>query len=83
MHTSTARKQAQLFVGMVWKHHGLPLCLTTDRGPEFAIKFDAAMCEIVGTMHCKSTAYHPQSDGQTERMSKVLEDVLRHYIDPE
>ena len=80
--TSTARELAQLFVDMVWKHHGLPLRLTTDRGPEFTNKFIAAMCEIVGTMHCKSTAYHPQSDGQTERMNKVLEDMLRHYINP-
>ena len=77
------RELTQLFVDMVWRHHGLPLCLTTDRGPEFAIKFMAAMCETVGTMHCKSTAYHPQSDGQTERMNKVLQDMLRHDLDPE
>lgn len=34
-------------------------------------------------MHCKSTAYHPQSDRQTERMNKVLEDMIRHYISPQ
>ena len=49
------------------------LRITTDRGPEFRNKFIALLCELVGTMHCKSTAYHPQSDGQTERMNRVLE----------
>ena len=80
---STAKDMARLFVDMVWKLHGLPLRLTTDRGSEFTNKFIAAICELVGTMHCKTTAYHPQSDGQTERMNKVLEDMLRHYISPQ
>ena len=69
-------------VDNIWKHHGMPLRITTDRGPEFTNKFIAALCELVGTMHCKSTAYHPQSDGQTERMNRVLEDMLRHYVNP-
>ena len=80
---STAQDIARLFVDNVWKHHGMPLRITTDRGPEFTNKaFIAALCELVGTMHCKSTAYHPQSDGQTERMNRVLEDMLRHYVNP-
>ena len=80
---STAKDIAKLFVDKVWKLHGLPLRLTTDRGPEFANRFIAAVCELVGTMHSKSTAYHPQTDGQTERMNKVLEDFIRHYISPQ
>ena len=60
----------------------MPLFITTDRGPEFTNKFIASLCEIVGTLHCKSTAYHPQSDGQTERMNRILEDMLRHYVNP-
>ena len=79
---STAHDIARLFVDNIWKHHGMPLRITTDRGPEFTNKFIAALCELVGTMHCKSTAYHPQSDGQTERMNRVLEDMLRHYVNP-
>ena len=58
------------------------LCITLDRGPEFINKFIAALCESVGTMHCKSTAYHPQSDGQTERMNRVVLDMPRHYVNP-
>ena len=79
---SSAKDIARLFVDNVWKYHGMPLRITTDRGPEFTNKFIAALCELVGTDHCKSTAYHPQSDGQTERMNRVLEDMLRHYVNP-
>ena len=56
----TAHDIARLFVDNIWKHHGMPLRTTTDRGPEFKNKFIAALCELVRTMHCKSTAYHPQ-----------------------
>ena len=56
--------------------------MTTDRGSEFVNKFSAALCKLVGTVHSRSTAYHPQSDGQTERMNRVLEDMLRHYVNP-
>ncbi len=79
---STATDVAQIFTDIVFKSHGVPEALTTDRGPEFTNKLIAAMCEIVGTKHRKSTAYHPQTDGQTERMNRVLEDMLRHYVSP-
>ena len=55
---SKAQDTARLFVEMVFKHHGMPLRITTDRGPEFTNKFSATLCEIIGTMHCKTTAYH-------------------------
>ena len=80
--TSTAEDLARLFVDMVWKLHGMPRYITTDRGPEFTNKFVAHILAMLGTEHCKSTAYHPQSDGQTERMNRVLEDMLRHYVNP-
>ena len=78
----TAQDMARLFADHVWKYHGMPLRITTDRGPEFTNKFIATLCELVDTLHCSSTAYHPQSDGQTERMNRVLEDMLRHYVNP-
>ena len=81
--TSTAEDLAQLFVDMVWKIHRMPLYITTDRGPEFTNKFVAHVLAMLGTEHCKSTAYHPESDGQTERVSRVLEDMLRHYVNPQ
>lgn len=77
---STAQDLAQIFVNMIWNLHGMPRYITTDRGPEFG----AHILAMLGTEHCKSTAYHlhGQSDGQTERMNKVLEDMMRHYVYP-
>ena len=80
--TSTAQDLAWLFVDMIWKLHGFPLTITTDRGPEFTNKFNAHVLAMVGTKHARTTAYHPQSDGQTERVNRVLEDMLRHYVNP-
>ena len=80
---STAHGIARLFVDNIWEHHGMPLRITTDRGPQFTNKFIAALCDLVTSMHCKylSTAYHPQSDGQTERMNnRVLEAMLWRYV---
>ena len=79
---STAADIAQAFVEHVWNSHGMPLQITTDRGTEFTNAFSKSLCNIIGTRHTKSTSYHPQTDGQTERMNKVLEDMLRHYITP-
>ena len=55
---STAQDMARLFVDYVWKYHGMPLRITTARGSEFTNKFIATLCELVGTLHCESTAYH-------------------------
>ena len=80
---STARDLASEYYRSVWKLHGVPLRMTTDCGSEFVNKFSAALCELVGTVHSRSTAYHPQSDGQTQRMNRVLDDMLRHYVNPQ
>ena len=79
---STAADIAQAFVEHVWNSHGMPLQITTDRGTEFTNAFSKSLCNIIGTRHTKSSSYHPQTDGQTERMNRVLEDMLRHYITP-
>ena len=79
---STAADIAQAFVEHVWNSHEMPLQITTDRGTEFTNAFSKSLCNIIGTRHTKSTSYYPQTDGQTERMNRVLEDMLRHYITP-
>lgn len=78
----TAADTAQLFVDNVVKLHGVPQNIVTDRGPQFNSHFWKALTQSLGTKHSMSSAYHPQTDGQTERMNQTLECMLRHYINP-
>ena len=77
---ATAEQTARLYVDNVWKLHGVPQVIVSDRDPLFTSHFTKALCEILGTKHAMSTAYHPQTDGQTERTNRVLEDMLRMYV---
>lgn len=70
---------ATLFKDNVWKLHGVPKDVISDRGKEFCNKFMSELYRQLGTKVKLSTAYHPQSDGQTERVNRVLEDMLRNY----
>jgi hypothetical protein len=77
----TAEETATLYLSHVFKHHGLPLDIVSDRGPQFTSRLMTALldlCEIKGN---KSTAFHPQTDGQTERVNQVLEQYLRIFCD--
>jgi len=78
---TTAGGLARLFRDNVWKLHGLPESIISDRGPQFAagvMRELNAMLEIDSKL---STAFHPQTDGQTERMNQELEQYLRMFID--
>jgi hypothetical protein len=78
----SAEKLADLFEANVWKLHGLPENIVSDRDIRFQAEFWKVMCERLQIAHHKSTAMHPQSDGQTENANGVLEDTLRHYVSP-
>jgi hypothetical protein len=78
----SARDVARLFNDTVFKHHGLPSELISDRDPRFTSKFWTELTRLLGTKLKMSIAFHPQTDGQTERSNRVLEDYLRHYISP-
>lgn len=80
--TVTAEETSRLFIDNVFKHHGLPEKLISDRDTRFTSRFWAALCHILGTRQAMSTAFHPQTDGQTERVNRILEDMLRHYVSP-
>jgi hypothetical protein len=73
---------AELLRTRVYMHHGSPLEIVSDRDPRFTSKFSQAMYKLTGCRAAFSTAYHPQSDGQTERVNRILEDYLRHYVGP-
>lgn len=80
--TVTAEGVADLLCSHVIKHHGLPQSIISDRDSKFTANFWRQLMKLLGTKHRLSTAYHPQTDGQTERMNRTLEDMLRHYISP-
>ena len=78
--TCDAEQTANLFMHNVVRLHGMPIKILTDRGPQCTSKFTEAMLHLLGTGQALSTAYHPQTNGQTERMNAVIEDMLRHCV---
>ncbi|KAG4058827.1 hypothetical protein PC123_g6257 [Phytophthora cactorum] len=75
----TAIQTARLFVDMVFKHHVMPLDIVSDRDPRFTARFWQEVFTLLGTQLSLSTADHPQTDGQTERVNRVLGDLLKSY----
>lgn len=71
---------AELFCKEIFRLHGLPSSIVTDRGTQFLNEFNGAVLRIVGTQHCVTSAFHPESDGQTERVNRVLCEMLRHFV---
>ncbi|CCO34604.1 Retrotransposable element Tf2 155 kDa protein type 1 [Rhizoctonia solani AG-1 IB] len=78
--TATAEDVAQLFLEHVWKLHGTPKQTVSDRGPTFNSKFLRALYMALHIAPSYSTAYHLQSDGQTEIKNQWLESYLRPFI---
>ncbi|KAG2777281.1 hypothetical protein PC116_g4036 [Phytophthora cactorum] len=64
---------------MVFKHDGMPLDIVSDRDPRFTARFRQEVFTLLGTQLSMSTADHPQTDGQTERVNRVLGDMLKSY----
>jgi hypothetical protein len=73
---------AQLFVEHVVRLHGLPSEIISDRGPQFSSQLWKSICGLLKIDTKLSSAYHPQTDGQTERANRVLEEMLRAYVGP-
>ena len=79
--TVTAAQTADLFIWNVVRFHGMPKDTITDRGTQFAGTFWKAVLKQLGAKAKFSSAYHPQTDGQTERANRVVADTLRNYCD--
>jgi hypothetical protein len=77
--TATAVDIARVFVREIFRLHGMPKVLVSDRDVKFTSHFWGAFFDAVGTTLKMSTAYHPETDGQTERVNQVMEDMLRMY----
>jgi transposase InsO family protein len=76
--TTYSRPQlAELYMSRIVCLHGVPKKIVSDRGTQFTSKFWERLHENLDTQLCFSSAYHPQTDGQTERVNQILEDMLR------
>ncbi|KAA3460467.1 DNA/RNA polymerases superfamily protein [Gossypium australe] len=74
------RRLAKLYVAEIVRLHGVPVSIISDRGPRFTSWFWKALHQALGTRLDFNTAFHPQSDGQSERVIQVLEDMLRGCV---
>jgi hypothetical protein len=77
-----AKDVAQVFRNVWYRHYGLPSVIISDRDKRFLSKFWQALFKALGTELRFSTAFHPQTDGQSERANRTLEEYLRHFISP-
>ena len=71
---------AKIYRDKIWKLHRVPKTILSDQEPQFASKFMEEFTKILGTKRKLSTAYHPQTDGQTERINQEIGTFLRHYV---
>lgn len=78
----TAEEAAHLYLHNVVRLHGFPLRIVSDRDALFTSKFWQVLQKFSGTKLAMSTAYHPQTDGLTERNNRTMQDVLRNVVDP-
>jgi len=81
MKGTSAEELARLFRDNVWKLHGLLESVVSDRGPQFVAELMKELNQILGIKTKLSTAFHPQTDGQTEWMNQELEQYLRLFVE--
>ncbi|KAL0540359.1 hypothetical protein IC582_024596 [Cucumis melo] len=78
--TYTASKWGQLYMTQIVRLHGVPVSIVSDRDARFTSKFWKGLQLALGTRLDFSIAFHPQTDGQTERLNQILEDMLRACV---
>jgi hypothetical protein len=74
-----ARQYAELYIVHIVCYHRIPKTIISDRGYIFVAHFWEQLHECLGTHLIRSSAYHPQTDGQTERVNQIIEDILHGY----
>jgi hypothetical protein len=81
VHTTYSLQQcAELYMDQIVRLHGILKTIISDRGTQFVARFWEQLHECLGTKLIRSSSYHPQTDGQTERINQILEDMLRASI---
>ena len=78
--TYSTKRSVEIYLDQVVRLHGVPRTIISDRGAQFVARFWEQLQESLGTKLIRSSAYHPQTDGQTERVNQILVDMLRAYV---
>ena len=78
--TYKAANITDIFLKQIFCLHGIPKVIISDRDPKFMGNFWKSLFKGLNTTLCFSTSFHPQIDGQTERLNRVLDDMLRMYV---
>ena len=76
----STKRYAEIYIARIFCSHGAPKTIISDRGPQFIARFWEQLHECLGTKLLRSSAYHAQTDGQTERINQILEDMLRACV---
>ena len=71
---------ARLFISQIFKYHGLPTSIVSDRDPKMTSLFWKGLFENLGARLNFSLAYHPQTDGQSEIVNSTILDLLKRYV---
>ncbi|MCO5563730.1 hypothetical protein L7F22_017377 [Adiantum nelumboides] len=78
--TIKAPHMAQLFISQIFKYHGMPTSIVSDRDPRITSNFWRGLFQNLGTKLNFSSAYHPQTDGQSEIANSIVLDLLKAYV---
>ena len=76
----SSERIAKIYRDNIWKLHRIPRKILSNRGPQFTSKFMEEFMKALGIKRQLSTVYHPQTDGQTERINQEIGMFLRHYV---
>ena len=72
----SSKEIAKIYQNEIWKLHGVLRAILSDRGPQFTSRFMKDLMKVLGTRRMLSTAYHPQTDGQTEQINQEISTFL-------
>ena len=78
--SDSVKALSHLYVREIVRLHGVPVSIVSDRDPRFTARFWQSLQAALGTQLLFSTAFHPQTDGQSERTIQILEDILRACV---
>jgi transposase-like protein len=78
--TVTGKRAAKLFFENVYRYHGLPRKIISDRDPCFTGALWKELHRLLQVHLAMLSSFHPETDGQTERANRTVEEMLRHYV---